>query len=163
MRTVANGAPPAGAPRRCCIVFTHPTERAISSGGERFVHTEEVTGSIPVSPTACFRWSGSLSMIFIGGLLLILGSKRGARPADHSRVSEEVTPSSPTADALRRQFIWRHPAASGKVSTVTGVKLERFSPNQGSHRPVVGRGDGSRRPWAAGQVCTSRWRGHDRV
>ena len=26
--------------------------RAISSGGERFVHTEEVTGSIPVSPTA---------------------------------------------------------------------------------------------------------------
>ena len=25
--------------------------RAISSGGERFVHTEEVTGSIPVSPT----------------------------------------------------------------------------------------------------------------
>src|SRR5690349_3530955 len=24
---------------------------AISSGGERFVHTEEVTGSIPVSPT----------------------------------------------------------------------------------------------------------------
>src|SRR3954447_8213852 len=27
-------------------------QRAISSGGERFVHTEEVTGSIPVSPTA---------------------------------------------------------------------------------------------------------------
>lgn len=26
--------------------------RAISSAGERFVHTEEVTGSIPVSPTA---------------------------------------------------------------------------------------------------------------
>src|SRR3954469_2526135 len=26
-------------------------QRAISSGGERFVHTEEVTGSIPVSPT----------------------------------------------------------------------------------------------------------------
>jgi hypothetical protein len=25
--------------------------RAISSAGERFVHTEEVTGSIPVSPT----------------------------------------------------------------------------------------------------------------
>src|SRR4051812_31489822 len=25
---------------------------AISSGGERFVHTEEVTGSIPVSPTS---------------------------------------------------------------------------------------------------------------
>jgi hypothetical protein len=24
---------------------------AISSAGERFVHTEEVTGSIPVSPT----------------------------------------------------------------------------------------------------------------
>ena len=26
--------------------------RAISSAGERFVHTEEVTGSIPVSPTS---------------------------------------------------------------------------------------------------------------
>ena len=29
--------------------------RAISSAGERFVHTEEVTGSIPVSPTVYFR------------------------------------------------------------------------------------------------------------
>ena len=27
------------------------SSRAISSAGERFVHTEEVTGSIPVSPT----------------------------------------------------------------------------------------------------------------
>jgi hypothetical protein len=28
-----------------------PTARAISSVGERFLDTEEVTGSIPVSPT----------------------------------------------------------------------------------------------------------------
>ena len=28
------------------------SEGAISSAGERFVHTEEVTGSIPVSPTS---------------------------------------------------------------------------------------------------------------
>ena len=27
---------------------------AISSGGERFLHTEEATGSIPVSPTILF-------------------------------------------------------------------------------------------------------------
>jgi hypothetical protein len=27
-------------------------QRAIGSAGERFVHTEEVTGSIPVSPTS---------------------------------------------------------------------------------------------------------------
>jgi hypothetical protein len=30
---------------------TVQTSRAISSAGERFVHTEEATGSIPVSPT----------------------------------------------------------------------------------------------------------------
>jgi hypothetical protein len=35
-----------------CIVIPLPGQRgAISSAGERFVHTEEVTGSIPVSPT----------------------------------------------------------------------------------------------------------------
>src|SRR5437588_6720810 len=30
---------------------TRPAARAIGSAGERLVHTEEVTGSIPVSPT----------------------------------------------------------------------------------------------------------------
>ena len=30
---------------------THNQQRAIGSAGERLVHTEEVTGSIPVSPT----------------------------------------------------------------------------------------------------------------
>ena len=30
---------------------TRPWRRAIGSAGERLVHTEEVTGSIPVSPT----------------------------------------------------------------------------------------------------------------
>jgi hypothetical protein len=48
------------------------------------VHTEEVTGSIPVSPTLCFCWSDGLSMIFIGRPFLILGSKWGARPPDHT-------------------------------------------------------------------------------
>ncbi len=36
------------------ILYGDPLPRqqgAISSAGERFVHTEEVTGSIPVSPT----------------------------------------------------------------------------------------------------------------
>jgi hypothetical protein len=33
------------------IGYSRPSLRAISSAGERFVHTEEVTGSIPVSPT----------------------------------------------------------------------------------------------------------------
>ena len=36
-----------GAPGR----FPKPRRRAIGSAGERLVHTEEVTGSIPVSPT----------------------------------------------------------------------------------------------------------------
>ena len=30
---------------------SQPRRRAIGSAGERLVHTEEVTGSIPVSPT----------------------------------------------------------------------------------------------------------------
>jgi hypothetical protein len=33
------------------IGYSRTPLRAISSAGERFVHTEEVTGSIPVSPT----------------------------------------------------------------------------------------------------------------
>jgi hypothetical protein len=38
--------------RRSMIVrYCGRASRAISSAGERFVHTEEVTGSIPVSPT----------------------------------------------------------------------------------------------------------------
>jgi hypothetical protein len=63
--------------------------RAISSAGERFVHTEEVTGSIPVSPTVCFAWSYGLSMIFIGGPSIVLGSILGAGSADHNPRSEE--------------------------------------------------------------------------
>src|SRR5581483_9765215 len=37
------------APRRCANLGS--AGRAIGSAGERLVHTEEVTGSIPVSPT----------------------------------------------------------------------------------------------------------------
>src|ERR1700722_8754360 len=41
--------------RGCGGLGSHPTapdqRRAIGSAGERLVHTEEVTGSIPVSPT----------------------------------------------------------------------------------------------------------------
>jgi hypothetical protein len=40
-------------------------------------------------------------MIFIDRPFLIVGSKRGAGPADHSRESEEVTPLPRPADALR--------------------------------------------------------------
>jgi hypothetical protein len=36
--------------------------RAISSAGERFVHTEEVTGSIPVSPTVV---AGAANHVFV--------------------------------------------------------------------------------------------------
>ena len=34
-----------------------PRARAIGSAGERLVHTEEVTGSIPVSPTQFLQFS----------------------------------------------------------------------------------------------------------
>src|SRR5690349_7363455 len=55
-----SGAPPRSwrltcrAPRRCANLWERRDEsrrRAIGSAGERLVHTEEVTGSIPVSPT----------------------------------------------------------------------------------------------------------------
>src|SRR5664279_450447 len=39
------------------------TVRAISSAGERFVHTEEVTGSIPVSPTVFSQVRGVLGVV----------------------------------------------------------------------------------------------------
>jgi hypothetical protein len=42
--------------------------RAISSAGERFVHTEEVTGSIPVSPTATLQVAGSFVFMMNGPL-----------------------------------------------------------------------------------------------
>ena len=61
--TAVTGGPGLGAgPAGCCRVLLL---RAISSGGERFVHTEEVTGSIPVSPTCR---SEALSEIIGGGL-----------------------------------------------------------------------------------------------
>src|SRR5262245_35139694 len=37
--------------RLMIVRYRGRASRAISSAGERFVHTEEVTGSIPVSPT----------------------------------------------------------------------------------------------------------------
>jgi hypothetical protein len=39
-----------GQPMRVQVPPSAPTYRAIGSVGERFVHTEEVTGSNPVSP-----------------------------------------------------------------------------------------------------------------
>ncbi len=47
------------------LFFVHDSCGAISSAGERFVHTEEVTGSIPVSPTVHFCRSHGVSMIFV--------------------------------------------------------------------------------------------------
>src|SRR5690606_32374058 len=58
--SLKKGTPPFGGRSGSATVV--PTSRgAISSAGERFVHTEEVTGSIPVSPTttfSCFSLSG---------------------------------------------------------------------------------------------------------
>jgi hypothetical protein len=61
------------------------------------IHTEEVTGSIPVSPTACFAWSDGLLMIFIGRPSVCLGSRRGAGSA---RDSLSALPLDPIPSAL---------------------------------------------------------------
>lgn len=93
--------------------------RNAASAGQRdmpsLVHTEEVTGSIPVWPTVCFPWSDGLSMIFIGGLSVVLGSSWGAWSADHKPRSEEVA----------RLFVlwWGFPARSSRrpVPSAVGV------------------------------------------
>ena len=54
-----------GPDRRCATLWwprgsvPAPRSRAIGSAGERLVHTEEVTGSIPVSPTSNWRPSSA--------------------------------------------------------------------------------------------------------
>ncbi len=72
------------------------TCRICISAGRRnrssLVHTEEVAGSIPASPTPCFACSDGLSMIFIGGPSMIFGSKLGARSPGHIPQSEEFRP-----------------------------------------------------------------------
>ena len=72
----------------CCKVFA---AGAISSGGERFVHTEEVTGSIPVSPTPVLAGQRPVT-IMVDGSLTRCGSRLGANDLDHSCSTEVVTP-----------------------------------------------------------------------
>ena len=50
---------------RVPIGYSRPSLRAISSAGERFVHTEEVTGSIPVSPTQLRGHVPSMDVAFL--------------------------------------------------------------------------------------------------
>jgi hypothetical protein len=47
--------------------------RAIGSAGERLVHTEEVTGSIPVSPTRVCAAQTARHVIITGGRAISLG------------------------------------------------------------------------------------------
>src|SRR6516225_6699739 len=58
---------PMGAPGRGCVGAgprrtAADQQRAIGSAGERLVHTEEVTGSIPVSPTRSEAMRAPLKM-----------------------------------------------------------------------------------------------------
>ena len=65
-----------GQDRRCATLWwprgsvPAPRSRAIGSAGERLVHTEEVTGSIPVSPTRSEAYCS---------LEAIVGEPRGVR------------------------------------------------------------------------------------
>src|ERR1700728_4038083 len=61
-----------GAGRRTCaslsiaVSAADPARaRAIGSAGERLVHTEEVTGSIPVSPTGVIRLNEKLAGLIL--------------------------------------------------------------------------------------------------
>src|SRR3984957_9604414 len=54
--------------RRCATLWKRCDEkrrRAIGSAGERLVHTEEVTGSIPVSPTGVLRLNEKLAGLIL--------------------------------------------------------------------------------------------------
>src|SRR5438445_10570926 len=72
-----------GPAKPCTRVRFPPPPRAISSVGERYLDTVEVTGSIPVSPTRHTHWSHGPSVIFIGGPFGVGGSKLGAVDLDH--------------------------------------------------------------------------------
>ena len=76
-----------------------PVSGAVSSAGERFVHTEEVTGSIPVPPTtktagqgplfaACF--DGLLNADELEGLAFERVTEQGYAPQAISYVVEDV-------------------------------------------------------------------------
>src|SRR2546423_11542223 len=70
------------------IGYSRPSLRAISSAGERFVHTEEVTGSIPVSPTDVSAARTPVTEVVVAGVLRCaryVGSKRGAQDRPHCR------------------------------------------------------------------------------
>jgi hypothetical protein len=55
------------------------------------IHTEEVTGSIPVSPTSVLAGQRP-STIMVGGPLTRFGSELGATDLDHTCSTEVVSP-----------------------------------------------------------------------
>src|SRR5215475_10314774 len=64
LREVVPGAAGPDVRSRWAIWYSLRGSRAISSAGERFVHTEEVTGSIPVSPTQLKGTSARSGVLF---------------------------------------------------------------------------------------------------
>ncbi|CAK7282363.1 hypothetical protein SGPA1_20329 [Streptomyces misionensis JCM 4497] len=103
-RTPRTAAPSAGGLKeRRPDLYCSVRSRAISSVGERFVHTEEVTGSNPVSPTGrepvrssgpALPLSGHLGASDLGPVFRILSGSRGL-----ARTSAAL---SSVVDALRR-------------------------------------------------------------
>ena len=72
---------------------TAPTCRSLVFAGQHslgtIVHTEEVTGSIPVSPTVSFTRSKGLPMVIIGRPFVSCGSKLGAEVLPSTREIRE--------------------------------------------------------------------------
>jgi hypothetical protein len=86
--------------------------RAIGSAGERLVHTEEVTGSIPVSPTTERR------------------SGRVSRPGDHV----------PGVLAARREAVCLTSAITGPPATLNAREASDVRSSEGSEQayPAAG-------------------------
>jgi hypothetical protein len=135
-------------PLRYCLA-----SRAIGSAGEHLVHTEEVTGSIPVSPTTHNRRSAPVSA---GGFMLAVS------PSCH-HAAPVVARFDPRLTAMYRRG--RRGQASGncpRFKGLPGPRTRRVSPagrtrpkdlssprGQGSHaRPV--------KPSAAGHPALTR-------
>jgi hypothetical protein len=62
---------------------------AISSGGERFLHTEEATGSIPVSPTI-FSISSKTTLSVTRNTVVVFVSRVSASVQDIHSISQAL-------------------------------------------------------------------------
>lgn len=113
MYTGSNPVSTSGPPPRWVAPVARP-ERAIGAAVARFPDTEEVTGSIPVSPTRVLTSQTPTAMIYRGGRYVVVLGANGAHgctpQGDHSE------------DAFVRSPPERHYAAKVVTGRLVGAR-----------------------------------------